>query len=116
MQDELILCFRLFGPNNQPLLSIENLNEVNVDVGGRAILSTEEQYKKSVGNKTWTATMQYARDLQRNEIKIAFFNSTPQGGGVALMRHALVRFARIAGVQLHWYCLAFDHVFASRAN
>lgn len=47
--------------------------------------------------------MTYARSLKEDKIRIAFFNSTPQGGGVALMRHALVRFARLLGVRLQWY-------------
>lgn len=45
----------------------------------------------------------YAEKLRHNKTRIAFFSSTPQGGGVALMRHALVRFARRIGVDLCWY-------------
>jgi hypothetical protein len=45
----------------------------------------------------------YAKKLRAGKIKVAFFSSTPQGGGVALMRHALVRFARLMGVDLTWY-------------
>ena len=45
----------------------------------------------------------FAKKLRGNKIKVAFFSSTPQGGGVALMRHALVRFARLMGVDLTWY-------------
>jgi hypothetical protein len=56
----------------------------------------------------------FAKTLRAKKIKIAFFSSTPQGGGVALMRHALVRFARLMGVDLTWYgmcdppALSFD--------
>jgi len=35
--------------------------------------------------------------------KITFFSATPQGGGVALMRHALVRFGDKLGVKLNWF-------------
>ncbi|KAG0134983.1 trehalose synthase [Tuber indicum] len=42
-------------------------------------------------------------DPDRPPIKIAFFSATPQGGGVALMRHALVRFCSELGVDLSWY-------------
>jgi len=45
----------------------------------------------------------YAKKLRANKTKVAFFSSTPQGGGVALMRHALVRFSRLMGVDLTWY-------------
>ena len=47
--------------------------------------------------------LSYAKKLRGNKTKIAFFSSTPQGGGVALMRHALVRFGRLMGVDLTWY-------------
>jgi hypothetical protein len=84
-------------------LNIGFHNEVDVDVAGKALMCTLEQYKHSVGERTWEATMGYARNLKRDKIRIAFFNSTPQGGGVALMRHALVRFARLLGVKVQWY-------------
>lgn len=45
----------------------------------------------------------YAKKLREKKTKIAFFSATPQGGGVALMRHALVRFSRLMGVDLTWY-------------
>ena len=34
---------------------------------------------------------------------MAFFSATPQGGGVALMRHALIRFFRLVGVDCTWW-------------
>lgn len=37
--------------------------------------------------------------------KLSFFSATPQGGGVALMRHALMRLYRLAGIDAHWYVL-----------
>jgi glycosyltransferase involved in cell wall biosynthesis len=47
--------------------------------------------------------MKYVESLKKNDVQIAFFNSTPQGGGVALMRHALIRFLRLVGVNASWY-------------
>jgi len=45
--------------------------------------------------------------------KLVFINATPRGGGVALMRHALVRLMRLFSIDAHWYNLlpkkeAFD--------
>jgi glycosyltransferase involved in cell wall biosynthesis len=37
--------------------------------------------------------------------KLVFFSATPQGGGVALMRHALIRLLRLLNVDAHWYVL-----------
>jgi glycosyltransferase involved in cell wall biosynthesis len=45
----------------------------------------------------------YAQKLHSKKIKVAFFSSTPQGGGVALMRHALIRFAHVMGLDITWY-------------
>ena len=45
--------------------------------------------------------------------KVVFINATPRGGGVALMRHALIRLLRLLDVDAHWHVLmpkkeAFD--------
>jgi len=47
--------------------------------------------------------MTFVTSLKSRGTKIAFFSSTPQGGGVALMRHALVRLAKLLGIDLRWY-------------
>lgn len=59
----------------------------------------------TVGKRTWDATVKYAEALKKDNVSIAFFNTTPQGGGVALMRHALIRFLRHLGVDAKWYVL-----------
>ena len=76
---------------------------VAVDCEGRALITNLESYEDTVRlDTTWAATMKYADSLKKNKTKIAFFNSTPQGGGVALMRHALIRFLRLIGVDCKW--------------
>jgi len=94
---------RFFGPSSIPRVQVGFRNVVEVDAGGRALMTTLDQYKETVGERTWKATMKYAERLKKDNIKIAFFNSTPQGGGVALMRHALVRFLRLLGISVRWY-------------
>lgn len=37
--------------------------------------------------------------------RLTFINATPQGGGVALMRHALIRLLKLLNVDAHWYVL-----------
>lgn len=39
---------------------------------------------------------------------ITFINSTPQGGGVSIMRHALMRLLELLGVDARWYVLSPD--------
>lgn len=76
---------------------------VEVDCAGRIRIATLDDYMPTVGSATWEAVNHYALELKKRRVKIAFFSSTPQGGGVALMRHALVRFARTLGLDLKWY-------------
>ena len=90
-------CIMNFGPNLAPLLQVGFRGLVAVNAGFQAQLLTADDYQKSCGATTWDATMKYATALQEKKTKIAFFSSTPQGGGVALMRHALVRFCTGSG-------------------
>jgi alpha,alpha-trehalose phosphorylase (configuration-retaining) len=96
-------CLMQFGPTQQPKVQMGHKNQVQVDCSGHAQITRLEQYPATVGRRTWEATMRYANSLKRDKVKIAFFNSTPQGGGVALMRHALIRFLRLVGIDARWY-------------
>lgn len=73
-----------------------------MDSDGAAQITYEPNYRDTVHPNTYAATMFYANSLKKNGTKIAFFNSTPQGGGVALMRHALIRFLRLIDVDCKW--------------
>jgi hypothetical protein len=81
---------------------VQYRNKVGVDVDGKAQIASLDDYLGTVHPNTWKATMHFADSLIQNGTKIAFFNSTPQGGGVALMRHALIRFLRLVGVSCEW--------------
>ncbi|KAI1802699.1 glycosyltransferase family 4 protein [Daldinia bambusicola] len=96
-------CVMVFGPSLIPILQVGFRGAVMSDAGFRAHLTTLDDYKPTCSTATWDATMHYAKQLKDKKVKIAFFSATPQGGGVALMRHALVRFSRLAGVDLTWY-------------
>ncbi|KAF2463753.1 trehalose synthase (Ccg-9) [Lindgomyces ingoldianus] len=96
-------CLMYFGPNQQPRVQVFFRNRVAVDANGQIRITVAKQYPETVGKRTWDATMQYANSLKQNNVKIAFFNSTPQGGGVALMRHALIRFLDLINVNAAWY-------------
>ncbi|KAL7896881.1 glycosyltransferase family 4 protein [Trichoderma sp. SZMC 28014] len=96
-------CIMNFGPSLTPLLQVAWSGVVEVDAGFNAPLLTVENYKTTCGPASWETVMHYAKTLRKHKTKIAFFSSTPQGGGVALMRHALVRFSRALGVDLRWY-------------
>lgn len=75
---------------------------MEVDTAFTVRLANLEDFEKTVSSKTWSAVQHYASDLKKRKIRTAFFNATPQGGGVALMRHALVRLAHVLGVEVAW--------------
>lgn len=76
---------------------------MEIDASFRSHMCTIKDYKTTCGDRTWECMIKFAKSLKKRGTKVAFFSSTPQGGGVALMRHALVRFARVIGVNLTWY-------------
>ncbi len=92
-----------FGPSLVPLLQVGWRGLVQTDAAFKAHLVTVQNLKDSCGQPSWDSMLYYAKRLTQKKIKVAFFSSTPQGGGVALMRHALVRFSRLMGVDLTWY-------------
>ncbi|KIY68640.1 glycosyltransferase family 4 protein [Cylindrobasidium torrendii FP15055 ss-10] len=97
-------CLMYFGPNNNPRLTIGPRNQVAVDAGGKIhLLDDLEEFRKTVGSGTWNAVNKLADELREKQFKIGFFSSTPQGGGVALMRHALIRFLGALDVDVAWY-------------
>jgi hypothetical protein len=75
-----------FGPNG-PRLEIGPRNQVAVDAGFKIHLIDDlDEYKKSCGKGTWNAVTKMAEELREKKVKMGFFSSTPQGGGVALVR------------------------------
>ncbi|KLO18796.1 trehalose phosphorylase [Schizopora paradoxa] len=111
-------CLMYFGPNNNPRLTIGPMNQVTVDCGGKIhLLDDLEEFKKTVGEGTWNAVIKLSDELREKKIKIGFFSSTPQGGGVALMRHALIRFLNLLDVNAAWYVPTADPaVFRTTKN
>ncbi|KAJ5643839.1 uncharacterized protein N7484_006346 [Penicillium longicatenatum] len=82
-------CVRLFGPENLPLLQVGFMGLVEVDTNFHVQITDLDGFKSTVSPRTWSAVEHYAADLKERNVRIAFFSATPQGGGVALMRHAL---------------------------
>jgi hypothetical protein len=96
-------CIMNFGPSLVPLLQVGWRGVVQTDAGFRAHINTVQNNKDTCSQASWDTMMYYAKKLRNEKVKVAFFSSTPQGGGVALMRHALVRFSKLMGVDLTWY-------------
>lgn len=92
----------LYAPTKQPRLSISYQNQVEVDMAGVIQMTTVDDYRKSVREPTWRAVQKYIKDVADRKLRIVYFSATPQGGGVALMRHALLRFLVPQNVHIEW--------------
>lgn len=104
-------CVRLFGPDSVPLLQVGLKGAVEVDTGFHVQLVHLEDFQRTVSDRTWAAVEYYAAQLKEKKTRMAFFSATPQGGGVALMRHSFVRFAHFLGVDFSWcVCAQFTKV------
>ncbi len=81
---------------------------VKVDINAQhevevAELVTLEDYRKVTSPADFALLKSLVRAFQGK--RLVFFSATPQGGGVALMRHALIRLLRLLDVDAHWYVL-----------
>ncbi|KAI8944080.1 glycosyltransferase family 4 protein [Xylaria longipes] len=84
---------RFFGPSLTPILQVGFRGAVMSDSAFRANLVTLEDHRELCGEATWTTMMKYAMMLKTNKTRIAFFSSTPQGGGVA-REYKNIKFAK----------------------
>ncbi|HTI14573.1 MAG TPA: glycosyltransferase [Dictyobacter sp.] len=95
-----------FNEDHIVTIQLTPLNEVQV-----ADLVTLEDYRQTVSAADFQRLVSLAQAFQGK--KLVFLNATPQGGGVALMRHALLRLLSLLDVDAHWYVLKPDRdVFA----
>lgn len=96
-------CIMHFGPQMMPMLAVGFRNKVEVDIAGNVqLVHSLESYRKTVSEQTWKCVLYFGKLLRKRKVKVAFFSATPQGGGVALMRHALIRFLKLLGVDANW--------------
>lgn len=68
-------------------------------------LTTFEAYKSCTPEDDLAVLHEQVQRFKGLEGRMVFINSTPQGGGVALMRHALMRLYRLLGVHATWYVM-----------
>src|SRR3989440_761838 len=95
-----------FDKNNIVSIEISDNREVQV-----ADLVTLEDHRKTASQEDFDQLLRLARAFHGKTLM--FISATPCGGGVALMRHALIRLLRLLHVDAHWYVLmpkseAFD--------
>jgi alpha,alpha-trehalose phosphorylase (configuration-retaining) len=97
--EDLILDVRThFDQDNLAKVSLSPEREVLVSE-----LGTLDDYRRIVSQEDFEQLELLAQKFVGK--RLIFINATPQGGGVALMRHALIRLLRLLGVDAHWHIL-----------
>lgn len=85
-----------------------DIAEVSVD-DRRAVhpshLTTLQAYEDISSHNDFAWLRSESKRFNMLQGNICFINSTPQGGGVALMRHAQIRLYRLLGVSASWHVM-----------
>ncbi len=69
-------------------------------------LARLEDFTKTISEEESELLSKLVSKFKKQRGRLIFFSSTPQGGGVALMRHALIRFFRLLGINAEWYVMS----------
>ncbi|MDZ7611150.1 MAG: glycosyltransferase [Candidatus Moranbacteria bacterium] len=94
------ICFEVKSKFNRNNLIREGLDEKGrVEVSNLVRL---KDYQKTASGKNFNYLIDFAEEFKKRKLKMVFVNSTAFGGGVSLMRHALVRLYRLLGVDVEW--------------
>ncbi|KAJ3109405.1 hypothetical protein HDU97_006650 [Phlyctochytrium planicorne] len=89
---------------NIPQMIMGPRHEVEVDLKGMIRLNDADDYIETLKDaRIWKVLMDLVNLSNEKSLCLCFFSSTSQGGGVALMRHALLRLLRLLEVDVHWF-------------
>ncbi len=89
----------------------DEFDRARIELGlDREVLVSElvklDDYQQDATAEDFALAQELAKEFAGKRLSI--INATPQGGGVALMRHALIRLFKLLGVDAHWYVLIPD--------
>lgn len=90
----------------------DNIAQIYFDKQRKVICShlvRPSDYKKLVQPEDYEKLIKLAEDIKASKERVVFFSSTPRGGGVALMRHALIRLLNQLGVDVSWHVMDNDN-------
>jgi len=91
-----------FADTAEKVLVGEN-GQVNVNPLGNL-----SSYTALLGKKRLQRYQALAELARRQDIRTVYINSTPQGGGVAIMRHGILRWAKLLKIPMRWLVMAPD--------
>ncbi len=88
--------------------SFQDNGVVKIDIAKNRLLNpawlvTLADYKRKTPSSTFRKLLKEVKQFRGKTI--SFISATPQGGGVSIMRHALIRLYRLMGVKANWYVL-----------
>lgn len=97
----------MVGYKNRVIVDLDKIHYVHL-----------HNYKATVPEETFHKLLSIVNEVLsiklKSPLQISFFNSTPQGGGVALMRHSIIRMAKLLKLPISWFVLrpnaGFFHV------
>ncbi|GAA5967945.1 hypothetical protein JCM21900_006945 [Sporobolomyces salmonicolor] len=84
-------------------VALSPLRQVLVDADFRIHLYSLKLLKSITSPALWHAFTILGQALALQKTSVAFFSATPRGGGVALMRHSLMRIWNAVGMDAGWY-------------
>ncbi|GAA6005919.1 hypothetical protein JCM11491_004060 [Sporobolomyces phaffii] len=90
-------------PHATVRIEFDRQRRVLVDANGRIQLGSLRLVERVSPPGLFARFRALAAALVRREVRVGFFSATPRGGGVALMRHALMRLWSHVGVDARWY-------------
>lgn len=80
-------------------------HNVQIDGNGKIVLAELNDYKRFVDNEMWNELLNTSNECAKRNKKIVFFNSTAQGGGVAIIRNSSMRLYKLLGIDAEWFVL-----------
>ena len=101
IQQAIIDLTRHFNGHDIVDVQFEPHRQVHVDR-----LASIEDIEKQASKENWKLLLELTKLYRQKDGKMLFFSSTPRGGGVALMRHALIRLYRQLNLDARWYVLS----------
>lgn len=88
----------------------DDAHRVKVEMTGRrqvvpSYLTDLRSYKKFCTDAEYSGLLELAQEFKDKKQKLVFINATAAGGGVAHMRHGMLRLYRRLGVDVEWLVL-----------
>ncbi|GAA5852904.1 hypothetical protein JCM8547_004729 [Rhodosporidiobolus lusitaniae] len=105
--DEALTCLVPMSSSTVKIV-LSPLGQVLVDADFRVRLFSLPLVRQITSPALWNTFCRLGSALEAQKTSVAFFSATPRGGGVALMRHALMRIWHATGLNCRWFVPAGD--------